>query len=144
VKPSEAALVLTKCAAFDSRTIGEADAIAWAEALSSANCSLQDSLRGVTEHYTTTSSRIMPLELINKVRAIRQARIKAAGEPDYPPDLTVAQERGWRAVWLAAVESGSSDPKADADEFIGVLKRPELVYRDGLKAVLGSSKSVPA
>jgi len=59
--PGEAGRVLAKAAAFDQRTVGHADALAWAEALDGIDHA--DALAAVTGHYRVSTSRIMPADV---------------------------------------------------------------------------------
>jgi hypothetical protein len=53
VTRSEVATLLAKCAAYDRRTIGDADVAAWFDAL--VDVPFADASAAVTEHYTRTS-----------------------------------------------------------------------------------------
>jgi hypothetical protein len=102
--PAEVARVLAKAAAFDQRTIGEADVAAWHEIV--AKVELADGLAAVTRHYTETGARIMPADLLRHARAAREDRrrrevgrqavpalaLPSRYEPDMIRDLQI--ERG--------------------------------------------------
>jgi hypothetical protein len=60
---SEVAKVLAKAAAFDSRTIGEADVEAWFECI--GNMGFTEALNGVTAHYRVSNRRLMPADLFD-------------------------------------------------------------------------------
>jgi hypothetical protein len=91
---TEAGVLLAVAAAFDSRTIGEADAMAWASAL--PDVAFDDARDAVIGHYADTTDRIMPAHVKARVRALRRDRITVApGEgsvayeteiPDADPD----------------------------------------------------------
>ena len=89
MKKSEAAQLLAWCAAFDQRTIGDADVLAWSEALSSPwvpNLGLEEAQAAVTAHYQATAQRIAPADILKRVkdtRALNMARAlpKAEGVP---------------------------------------------------------------
>lgn len=70
--PAETARVLAKAAAFDSRTIGEADVAAWHEAIGYVEYA--DALMAVTYHFRESSSRLMPCDVLNRVDAIAADR----------------------------------------------------------------------
>lgn len=74
--PSETAKVLAKASAFDQRTIGHADAMAWAEALD--DVALADALEAVTRHYRESEHRVMPAHVRRHVEQIRRERARLA------------------------------------------------------------------
>src|SRR5215470_9546599 len=86
---SETATLLAFCAAFDQRTIGDADVLAWTEALSSPwvpNMGLEEAQEAVVEHYRVTSQRIAPADVLKRVKDTRAAVMsqlapKAEGVP---------------------------------------------------------------
>ena len=77
--PDQVALVLTKAAAVDSRTIGEADVLAWHEILARVN--LADALEAVKRHYSASRERIMPADVLKLSRTVRDERDRAKAEP---------------------------------------------------------------
>lgn len=70
--PGDIARVLAKAAAFDQRTVGEADVLAWHEALSDLDAS--DALAAVTRHYARDTARLMPAHVRAEARAVRDER----------------------------------------------------------------------
>ncbi|MEV4417255.1 hypothetical protein [Catellatospora sp. NPDC049609] len=64
--------VLAKAAAFDQRTLGEADVLAWFEAVGHLDYEL--ALDAVVRHYRTSRQRMWPADLVDGVRAIRAER----------------------------------------------------------------------
>jgi hypothetical protein len=58
---SEMALVLAKAAAFDARTVGDADVEAWHEVAGDVDFS--DAMKAVAEHYSRSEKRLMPVHL---------------------------------------------------------------------------------
>jgi hypothetical protein len=62
--------VLTKAAAFDARTVGEGDVLAWHEAL--GDLDRDDALKAVTVHYTRHIERLMPAHVRRAVVAIKR------------------------------------------------------------------------
>lgn len=72
--PGDTARVLAKAAAFDQRTIGEADVRAWHEVLSDLHPA--DALAAVTEHYTETDQRIMPVHVRRRAITIGAERLR--------------------------------------------------------------------
>lgn len=82
--PGDAVRVLAKASAYDRRTIGEADAAAWYEAI--GDLDIADALDAVTRHYQQTTDWLMPAhvrtiaaQLVReRRRATREAREVAA------------------------------------------------------------------
>lgn len=70
--PEEVVDVLMKAAAFDQRTIGQADVLAWHEVI--GRIDREDALTAVTRHYTESRDRIMPADVVRLVRVIREER----------------------------------------------------------------------
>lgn len=84
---SEAAILLGVCAAYDRRTVGEIDAMAWAEAL--ADIRLDDAKIAVVHHYRDSDRWIMPAHVRQIVKDHRRARL--AHEVMPAPDPTLAE-----------------------------------------------------
>ncbi|MFJ5532386.1 hypothetical protein [Streptomyces sp. NPDC093261] len=107
MEPSQAARLLTLCASFDRRTIGEADARAWALAL--ADVAYDDAREAVVRHYATKREWIMPADVRSGVKAIRAERLEHfAYDPD--PDESPRQYLARRRRQLAEVASGEGEP----------------------------------
>ena len=123
MKPSDAAVLLAKMSAFDQRTIGEADAEAWAEALGDG-VTLDDALDVVTDHYRASRDRIMPADVLAAVRRVRVQRLRDAGTPPIPGDLSQQLERIWRQRWCELVKAGQSSADA-AQQVSGEMHLPE-------------------
>jgi hypothetical protein len=87
---SEAALLLGVCAAYDRRTVGEVDAMAWAEALD--DIELDDAKTAVVQHYRNTRDWIMPADVRKLVKAIRELRLTREIVP--APDAELADHPG--------------------------------------------------
>ena len=85
--PSQAAELLAFAAAFDRRTVGKADALAWHTVL--ADIDHDDARRAVAAHYATETRWIMPADIRQAVRAAHDegARdIQGPGQPAQVPD----------------------------------------------------------
>ena len=121
MKLTEVAALLVKMAAFDQRTIGDADVAAWAEALGDS-VALKDGLDAITAHYRASNDRMMPADLIRVVGGVRRDRLRRAGDPPIPGDLNHTQEKAWRHLWCAAVKDGadSTAAAAHADQAMGL------------------------
>jgi len=74
--PAETAKVLAKAAAYDQRTVGEADVLAWHEIV--GDLDFQDALAAVARHYAETDRRLMPVHLRNHANRVRLERVEAS------------------------------------------------------------------
>ena len=72
--PEETARVLAKCAAFDRRTVGRADVLAWHEVLGGLD--VGDALAAVTRGYATNRDWIMPSDVVSHAADIRRERVR--------------------------------------------------------------------
>lgn len=64
--------VLAKASAFDQRTVGDADVLAWYEVL--AEVPRDDALQAVTEHYRASTTRLWPADVLRIAREIDHKR----------------------------------------------------------------------
>lgn len=85
---AEAAAVLAKAAAFDRRTIGEADILAWHDAL--ADLPLGDCLAAVTEHYRDSTDWLMPAHIRRTANDLDRARRRKVREQLEAAELQAA------------------------------------------------------
>lgn len=76
--PADAAEILGTAAAFDRRTVGKADAHAWADALDGIR--FEDAIAAVKHHYATSREFIYPADVLAIVKAVRAERVRAAGD----------------------------------------------------------------
>ena len=67
--------VLAKAAAYDQRTVGSVDILAWLEVI--GDLDRGDALVAVARHYRETTNRIMPADVRRCVKAIREDRQRA-------------------------------------------------------------------
>jgi hypothetical protein len=72
VNIEDVGLVLAKLAAFDQRTVGNADLLAWHEVI--GHMDVQDCLAAVTEHYRESANRAMPADIRRIAISLRDAR----------------------------------------------------------------------
>lgn len=75
---SETAKLLAFCAAYDQRTIGEADVLAWHEALDCPwvpNIDLEEAQVAVVDHYRETSQRINVADVLKRIKTDRADRL---------------------------------------------------------------------
>lgn len=87
--PADAAEILGTAAAFDRRTVGKADAHAWADALEGIR--FEDAIEAVKHHYATSREFIYPSDVIATVKAVRAERVRAAGDLSGRIPLHIAQ-----------------------------------------------------
>lgn len=102
MKLAEVALVLAKAAAYDRRTVGEADARAWHEVL--ADVELVDALQAVAAHYRDSTDWLMPAHLRRlaaqcrdrrqRIEGARSEVLALPGKFEDDPARTVRMERG--------------------------------------------------
>lgn len=69
---SETALMLAQMQAYDQRTVGESDVIAWQALL--VDASFQDCQEAIRQHYSESTDRIMPAHVRRLVRDMERAR----------------------------------------------------------------------
>lgn len=69
----ETGMVLAKIQAFDNRNVDDATVVAWQEVLE--RHTLADALIAVSDYFRTNSAWIMPAHIIERVRAIEEARV---------------------------------------------------------------------
>jgi hypothetical protein len=72
VTPAETARLLAAAQAFDRRTVGEMDVIAWHKAIGALD--FTDAVEAVARHYAESRDWIMPSDVAAGVRAIRNER----------------------------------------------------------------------
>lgn len=78
--------LLTVAVAFDRRTVGEADAIAWHAAV--GDLDFADSREAVIAHYRASRDWIMPADVRSRVKALRRDRLDREIAPAPPAELT--------------------------------------------------------
>lgn len=121
---SETALLLSLAAAFDQRTIGEADVLAWADLL--AGVAYPDAQAVVKAHYATKRDRVMPVDVIDGVRKIRAERIaRHEHELCPPPGLDGAGYRDWLRQSRQEIADGTWQPP-EAPPVVGGRELPEI------------------
>lgn len=74
--PGDVIDVLAKAAAFDQRTVGQADILAWHEILHRIDRA--DALTAVAAHYAESRERLMPADVVRLGRIARLDRERAA------------------------------------------------------------------
>jgi hypothetical protein len=129
VNLSETADLLTAMSAFDRRTIGDGDVIAWQAVL--ADAFFEDCLEAVKRYYTEHTDWMMPAHVRRLVRDIVSEREKAA------------RSTGW-APGQHGVPKGQAMPEVTGRVDEGVLTRPvrELLESMGIKLPEGSREAL--
>jgi len=119
VTPADAAELLTLAAAFDRRTVGEADARAWAAALNAMPLD-DDAREAVARHYADTDRWLTPAHVRQQRAKIRAERIERANVfDDGRPDETPAQFLARRRALTAAVADGRLEAQT-ASQAVGL------------------------
>jgi hypothetical protein len=95
--PEDVIDVLAKAAAFDQRTVGQADILAWHEILQKLD--RDDALAAVSRHYAESRERLMPADVLRHARSCREdrrGREKAAAPLALPSRYETDEERDLR------------------------------------------------
>lgn len=126
--PTEAAALLTICAAYDNRRPDPDAAKAWAMALDGLR--FEDCREAIVQHYRASREWIMPADVLTAVKKTRTSRLEDVA-PCPPrgldPDDTAAYA-GWLAGVRQAIADGRPVPTEDypatraVGELRGVLK----------------------
>lgn len=121
--PAEAATILALCSAYDRRTVGEADARAWSQALDDIDHG--DAQEAVVRHYRTRRDWIMPADVRQAVGEIRGERIRNYGQFLPRPPRQVDGEPAsfeWERGFRTAIAAGCTERDADvrACKFAGI------------------------
>lgn len=111
---TEAASLLTLAAAYDQRTIGEADALAWFEIL--GDLRVQDAQQAIKEHYKREARRVMPVDVIDGVKRIRKDRLDRNRLPEPPSELTVPEYIAWQREMTRQIADGELTTTASGAE----------------------------
>lgn len=109
--------VLAVAAAFDNRTVGDADCIAWYRAIGHLN--QQEVEEAIIAHYMETTDRIMPAHVLGRVGKIRALRLAHAGPeavPDADPDDIPAYQAALREGRWRTASGMVSQPVRQAIE----------------------------
>ncbi|WP_084965278.1 hypothetical protein [Thermoactinospora rubra] len=123
--PPEAAVLLGVCAAYDRRTVGEADAIAWAQALD--DITLDEARAAVIQHYRESRDWIMPADVRTLVRRARELRLAARPIPEPAPELA-ADPRAYQQALRAAIKDIADGHAVGQALAIGRGAAPSSVY----------------
>lgn len=123
--PSQTAELLGLCAAFDRRTIGKADVLAWQTVL--GDIEFDAAKRAVTQHYATETRWIMPADIRTAVQQQRTSNVRdihgagqAAEVPDADPDDVPAYLAALRAQRTRAADGMELKPRPMKQLLAGV------------------------
>jgi len=112
VNEEETAVLLTSAAAFDRRTIGEADVIAWAKLL--RDYRFEDAQEALEAHYASSREWVMPYDIIEGIKTIRAKRraayVREHGVLLMPQGLEPEEELRVRRDWERQVGDGAQGP----------------------------------
>lgn len=123
--PAQTSELLAFCAAFDRRTVGKADVLAWQTVLADID---YDAARGaVSAHYADETRWIMPADIRTAVRAARASTAAdyqgpglPAEIPDADPDDVPAYLAAVRAQRTRAADGQALRPRPVAELVAGV------------------------
>lgn len=109
---SETAKLLALIAAYDQRTIGEADVVAWQQVL--YDVTLPNARAAAVDHYREKTSRIMPADVRGGVRRVRQLALQNAEDPCPPAELAddPAAYRAWQRSARRQIADQAGEPTA--------------------------------
>jgi len=146
---AEAAALLAIAAAFDNRTVTEAAAVAWSEALD-RRITLEDGKRIIIEHYARTRDWIMPADINQANRLLRKSRTERV-EPEPPTTLDPADTLrliAWRRSWFRHIGDGLTPEAATtaACAELGLAPPPPITATrpvEGLIAATAASTRTP-
>ena len=124
--PSQTAELLAFAAAFDRRTLGKADVLAWHTVL--ADVDYEAAKQAVTAHYATETRWIMPADIRHTVRKTRAEQAADFQGPGLPAEIPDADPDDIPA-YLAAIRS----MRVRAADGLPTRRRPiaELTARVG-------------
>jgi hypothetical protein len=123
VTPKDIGEVLAVAAAFDNRTVGTTDIVAWHKVI--GHLSLEEARAAVYAHYADTADRLMPTHILSRVKKIHAARIAARPDalPNVDPDDVGAYLRALRDGRMPAhadLPAGPENPQAIERIFVYV------------------------
>jgi hypothetical protein len=138
--PSQTAELLAFCAAFDRRTLGKADVLAWHTVLEDID--FTEARAAVTQHYRTQTRWIMPADIRTTVRTAHRDRLERHTEAHPPAGDT--DDTTYRTALLAerrAIASGRLEPTPIPALPPGTTNQPTGRARAALAAVSDSTRT---
>lgn len=150
--PAEAATVLAVAAAFDNRTVGDADAQAWAAVLS--DISPDEAVAAVARHYRDSRDWLMPVDVRRIALAQRRETRLSAPQPVPPRELADEPQREaqWFREYYSAIQRGHDEAQARAyacswleveDDPQDALQRPTAAVIETLRKQLTTTEEKP-
>lgn len=115
LKPDEAGLLLTFAQVYDNRTFDATTAESWAIS-ADPEVTFDIGRAAIANHYRKTREFIMISDINDYSKdaaKVRRERIQAAGLPDFPSGLTLAEEREYRVLFNNCVGDGMSRTEAE-------------------------------
>jgi hypothetical protein len=73
--PEDVIDVLSFASAYDGRTVGQVDVMAWSKVI--GGYERDDALEAVARHFTESRERVMPADVIRHIRGVRDERRRA-------------------------------------------------------------------
>lgn len=109
---AQVARLLAVCAAFDQRTTGPEDDVAWLAAV--GDLDFTEAREAVIAYYRENRERIWPADIRERVATVHNARLAAAGDIDIPEHLAdkPAEAREWLQRTKDAIASGTAPQRA--------------------------------
>jgi hypothetical protein len=130
VTPDDVIEVLAKCSAYDQRTVGEVDVMAWHEVL--ARMELTDALEAVRRHYSESSARAMPADILRNARVARDERERQAKQLARSEVLALPSRFEPDEIRDERVKRGVAEVVAA----LPVVPETERIHQKALKRVL--------
>lgn len=127
--PADAGRLLAIAASVDNRKPDPDAALAWSVMLDGYR--FEDCRDVIVEHYRRSREWLMPSDIINAVRRLRDKRLAEAPAPIPPPDLTPMQTIAWIKVARRRI--------ADGEPVVESEGRGELEDRRDVVAELGQA-----
>lgn len=107
-------MFLAAAAAFDRRTTGDADILAWYKVLKDYR--FEDAQQALEEHYSSSNDWMMPFHVIQGIKGIRERRlrdhVRQFGSFVPTPGLSPSEELEERRKWSQSVSDGFGGPRA--------------------------------
>lgn len=127
MKPTEAAALLTICAAYDNRKPDVDAAKAWAMAL--AGHRFEDCREAIVNYYRASRDWIMPADVIKEVNRIRWARIVAFDSVTHlEPPAWLADDPAGEIQWFSRIRQLVADGEVTHPDQVD--ERGDLKPRD--------------
>lgn len=144
---TEAAMLLTIASSYDDRRaeVTDEDAVAWAAALPEVD--FEQARGALVLHYRESTMRVMPADILRRVRIVRRDNITGA-DPVTPPSI-LADDPGREQEWVRLYRwrIGAGDTAAAAQTYacgrMGIAPdpTPAVVAPGRLRAILDAART---